>query len=131
MKGYKLWDPKNKEFISSKHVALNEASMVKSIVSQQVEKMMTKSEVSQRVKVDATSHCPVGSVSSGIPSIMTPGGDRVADMHTEHVEKGGSDAARGTKGNLRRWVVKKHVSYVDEANMTRPVGFIAAKKRVG
>ena len=67
--------------------------MVKPIVSQQVETMKIKSDVSQRVEVDATPHCPVGSVSSEIPSIVTPGGDRVADMDTEHI-KDGSDAAR-------------------------------------
>ena len=62
---------------------------------------------------------------------MTPGGDRAANMDTEHVEKDGSDAVRGTKGNPRRWVVKKHVSHVNEVHMTRPVGFFAAKKTVG
>ena len=61
---------------------------------------------------------------------MTSGGDRVADMDIEHVEKDGSDADRGTKGNLRRWIVKKHGSYVDKVHMTWPVWFIAAKKRV-
>ena len=71
--------------------------MVKPIVSQQVEKIKTKSEVSQRVEVDATPHCLVGSVSFWIPSVVTSGGDRVADMDTEHVEKDGSDAARGTQ----------------------------------
>ena len=76
LKGYKLCDPKNKEFISSKHVTLNEASMVKPIVSQQVEKMKIKLEVSQQVEVDATPHCPVGLVSSGIPSVVTPCGDQ-------------------------------------------------------
>ena len=90
--------------------------------------MKTKSEVSQRVEVDATPHCPVGSVLSGIPSVVIPGGDRVAD---KHVEKEGSDTTRGTKGNPRRWVVKKHASYVDKVHMTRPVVFITAKKRVG
>ena len=65
LKGYKLWDPKNKEFVSSRHVTLDEALMVKPTISQQVEIMKIKSEVSQRVEVDATSHCPVGSVSSG------------------------------------------------------------------
>jgi len=59
-----------------------------------VEIIKTKSEVSQRVNVDATPHCPVSLVSSEIPSVVTPGGDRVADMDTEHVEKDGSDAAR-------------------------------------
>ena len=83
------------------------------------------------MEVDATPHCPVGSVSSGILSVVTPGGDRVANMDTEHVETDGSDAARGTKGNPRRWNVKKHVSHVDEVHMTRTVGFIAATKRVG
>jgi len=51
-------------------------------------------------------------------------------MDIEHVEKDGSDADRGTKGNLRRWIVKKHGSYVDKVHMTWPVWFIAAKKRV-
>ena len=71
------------------------------------------------------------SVSSGILSVVTPGRDRVDDMDTEHVEKNDSDAARGTKGNRRMWVVKKHVSHVDEVHMTRPVRFITARKRVG
>ena len=34
--------------------------------------------VSQQVEVDATPHYPVGSVSSGIPSVVTSGEDRVA-----------------------------------------------------
>jgi len=125
LKGYKLWDPKNREFISNRHVTLDEASVMKPTISRQVEIRKTKG-VSQRVEVDATPHCPVGSVSSGIPSVVTEGGDRVADMDTEHVEKDGSDAARGTKGNPRRWVVKNHVSHVDEVHMTQPVGFITA-----
>jgi len=50
------------------------------------------------VNVDATPHYLVGSVSSGIPSVVTLGGDRVADMDTEHVEKDSSDAVKGTKG---------------------------------
>jgi len=87
LKGYKLCDPKNKEFISSKHVTLNEASMVKPIVSQQVEKMKTKSEVSQRVEVDSTPYYPVGSISSEIPSVVTPGGDRVADIDMSMLKK--------------------------------------------
>ena len=73
--------------------------MVKPIVSQQVEKTKTKSKVSQRVEVDSTPRCPVGSVSSGIPSIVTSSEDRVADMDTEHVKKDDSDAARRTKEN--------------------------------
>ena len=131
LKGYKLWDPKNKELVSSRHVTLDEASIVKPTISQKVETMKSKSEVSQRVKIDATQHYPVGSVSSGILSVVTPSGDRVADMETEHVEKDGSKAARETKRNPLRWVEKKRVSYIDEVHMTRPVGFVAAKKRVG
>ena len=53
------------------------------------------------MEINATPHCPVSLVSSGIPSVVTPGGDRVVDMNIEHVEKDGSDAVRGTKGNLK------------------------------
>jgi len=42
LKGYKLWDPKNKEFVSSRHVTLDEASIVKPTVSRQVEMRKTK-----------------------------------------------------------------------------------------
>jgi len=69
---------------------------VKPTVSLQVEIMKTKSEVSQPVEVDATPHCPVGSVSSGIPSGVTLGGNRVADMDIKHHKKDGSDAAKET-----------------------------------
>ena len=34
------------------------------------------------MEVDTTPHCLVGSVSSEIPSVVTLGGDRVADMAT-------------------------------------------------
>ena len=37
-----------------------------------------------------------------ISSVVTPSEDRVADLDTEHVEKDGSDAVGGTKGNPRR-----------------------------
>ena len=80
--------------------------MVKPIDSQQVETMKTKSEVSLRVEVDAALHCSVGLVSSGISSVVTLGGDRVVDMDTNYVEKDDSNAARGTKGNTRRSIVK-------------------------
>ena len=86
--------------------------------------------VSQRMVVDATPHCLVDSVLSEIPSVVTPGGDRVANMDTEHVEKDGSDAARGTKENPRRWVIKIHASHVDEVHITRLVGFVAARREL-
>jgi len=130
LKGYKLWDPKNKEFVSSRHVILDEASMVKPTISQQVETMKTKLEVSHRVDVDTTPHCPVGSVLSGIPSVVTPSGDRVADMDIEHVEKDGSYAVKVTKGNSRRWVIKKHVSHVYEVHMLSQLGSLLQKREL-
>ena len=100
-------------------VTLDVASMVKATVSQQVETMKTKSEVSQQVEVDATLHYLVGSISSGIPSVVTPSGDWAADMDIEPDEKDGSDAARGTNGNSRRWVIKKHVSHLHRGEECR------------
>ena len=48
-------------------------------------------------------------------------------MDTEHSDKVGSVAARGTKENPRKWVVKKHESQVDEVHMTQFIGFVVAK----
>ena len=62
MKSYKLWDPENKKIVLSKHVTFDEMSLLKSTVSQQVERMKIN-DVSQRVEVDATPPTPVGSVS--------------------------------------------------------------------
>ena len=70
--------------------------------------MKTKLVLSQWVESDATPRCPVGLVSSGILSVITPGGDRVVDMDIEHVEKVRSVVARGTTENLQKWVAKKH-----------------------
>ena len=64
--------------------------------------MKTKLVLSQRVESDVTPHCQVGSVSSGISSGMTLGGDQVVDIETEHVEKVSSVAARETKRNPRK-----------------------------
>jgi len=92
--------------------------------------MKTKSEVSQRVKVDVTLHYSVGSISFGISSIVISDGDRIADMNTEHIEKDGLNAARETKVNSRRWIIMTHISHVDEVHMTRPLGFIATMSSV-
>ena len=62
LKGNRLWDPENKKIVLSQHVTFDETSVLKSTISQQVERMKTK-EVSQRVEVDATPPPPVGSVS--------------------------------------------------------------------
>jgi len=82
MKGYRLWDPKNKKIVLSQNVTFDETSVLKSTVSQQVERTETK-KVSQRVKVDATPPSPVGSVSVKTSPDVTPGGDHVARVDTE------------------------------------------------
>jgi len=82
MKGYMLWDPENKKIVMSQHVTFDETSVLKSTISQQVERMKTK-EVSQRVEVDATPPSPVGSVSVRTSPDVTPDGDQVARVDTE------------------------------------------------
>ena len=42
-------------------------------------------DVLQRVEVDATLPSPVGSVSFGMSSNATPGGDHVAVLDAEHI----------------------------------------------
>ena len=104
--------PRNKKIVLSRHVIFGETSVLKSIVSQQVERTETK-EVSQRVEIDATPPSPVGSVSVKTSSDVTPGGDHVARVDAEQVE--GIDqnvelfAAIGTKVKPRSWI-KKHES---------------------
>ena len=53
MKGCKLWDPKNKKIVLSKHVTFCETLLLKSTISQQVERLKIKN-VLHRVTVDAT-----------------------------------------------------------------------------
>ena len=77
MKGYKLRDPENKKILLSQHVTFDETSLLKSTVSQQVERTKTK-DVPQRVEDDATLPSPVGSVSVRTSSDVTPRGDHVA-----------------------------------------------------
>ena len=55
IKGYKIWDPKDRKFVLNNHITFDEASLLKSTISQQVEIERTK-EVSQRVESDASSH---------------------------------------------------------------------------
>jgi len=85
LKGYKLWDNKNKKFAISMDVTFDEASMLRPN-SQQVESMKTK-KVSQRVEDDATPHSPVGSVSFEISLNVTPDGDHVVILYIGHVKK--------------------------------------------
>ena len=84
MKCYRLWDPENKKIVLSRHVTFDETSVLKSTVSQQVERTETK-KVSQRVEVDVTPPSPVGSVSVKTSPDVTPGGDHVARVDTEQV----------------------------------------------
>ena len=55
---------------------------MKSIISQQVERLNTK-DILQRVKFDATSPSLVGLISVGISPDATPGRDHVTVMDTE------------------------------------------------
>jgi len=71
MKGYKLWDPKNKRIMLSKHVTFDETSLLKSTIFKQVERLKTK-EISQRVEFDATPPPPIGSVSVRTSLDVTP-----------------------------------------------------------
>jgi len=54
IKGYKIWDPKDRKFVLSRDVTFDKASMLKPTISQQVEIEKTK-RVLQQVKSDATS----------------------------------------------------------------------------
>jgi len=98
--------------VLSQHVTFDETSVLKSTVSQQVERMNTK-EVSQRVEVDATPPSPVGSVLMKTSPDVTPSGDHVARVDTGYVEDIDENvevfAAIGTKVKPRKWV-KKHES---------------------
>ena len=88
------------------YVTFNETSLLKSTVSQQVERTKTK-DVSQRVDVDATPPPPVGSVSVRISPDVTPG-EIVASFDVEQVEDIDENVewfkATGIKIKLRKWV---------------------------
>ena len=76
--------PRNKKIVLSKHVTFDETSLLKSTISQQVERLKTK-DVPQRVKVDATPPPLVGSVSVRTLSDVTPS-DHIASFDAEQVE---------------------------------------------
>jgi len=121
----------------SKHVTFNETLLLKSTISQQVERLKTKDR-SQREKVDATPPFSVDLVSVGISPDVRTGGDYVTVIDTEQVEL---VAAKEIKLNLRKWVKKREseIGELDklklkvivlydgigkEIHMTQLVGFI-------
>ena len=53
VKGYKIWDAKDKKFILSKDVTFDEASMLKPTISQKVEIEKTKG-ISQQAEIKKT-----------------------------------------------------------------------------
>ena len=97
---YRLWDPEDKKIVMSRNVIFGETSMMKSTVSQQVERTKTKVG-SQWVEVDATPSSPVGSALEETSSEVTPGGDHESKGDAEQVEDIAEDvelfAAIGTK----------------------------------
>ena len=114
LKGYRLWDPENKKIVLSRHVTF-ETSVLKSTVSQQVERTETK-EVSQQVEVVATPPSPVGSVSVKTSLDVTPSGDHVTRVNAEQVEDINENvelfAAIGTKIKSRKWVRSMNLKLV-------------------
>ena len=136
--------PRKQEDRVESACTFDETSVLKSTVSQQVERTKTK-EVSQRVEVDATLPSPVGSVSVKTSPDVTPGGDHIARVDTEQVEDIDENvklfAAIRTKIKPRKWV-KKHESQAcdrdklklkviflhdgsEEVHMTQPDRFAA------
>ena len=90
--GYKLWDFETKKIVLSSNVTFDEASLMKSIDSQQVESIAQTIEVSQRVESDATPHLVEitphssdSSVSFGLSAEVTQLGERVASLDTEDI----------------------------------------------
>ena len=88
VKGYKIWDPKDKKTILSRDVTFDEASMIKPTDSQLVESKNT-TEVSQWVESYATPRTPVSSISFEIPPTVTHDENDVADEDTEDIENQG------------------------------------------
>jgi len=88
IKGYKIWDPKDKKFVLSGDFTFDEASILKPTISQQVEIEKTKG-VSQQVKSDVTSPSLKRSVSLEIIPMVTQGSDHVAEQNADDDEDQG------------------------------------------
>ena len=87
VKGYKIWDPKDKKFVLSRDVTFDEASMLKPKISQQVEIIKTK-EVLQQVKNDANPLSLESSASVRIIPKVTQGNDQADDEVDADDEEG-------------------------------------------
>ena len=90
MKGYKLWDPKNKKIVMSRDVTFDETSMMKPTSSQPVESGQTN-EVSQRVNSDTTPRSLEILIPFEFSPEVTHDDDHVDDEDTEDVENLGSE----------------------------------------
>jgi len=88
VKGYKIWDPKDKKFILSRDVTFDEGSILKSTIFQQVEIEKSK-RISQLVESDATSPSLERSISLKIIPTVILGSDHVADQDTDDDEDQG------------------------------------------
>ena len=99
VKGYKIWDPKDKKFILSRDVTLDEASMVKPIDSQQVESQTTDMML-QQVESDATSSSLGRSVSFEVIPSVTQGGDQVAEHDADNDDEDQGHAMRDVQESI-------------------------------
>jgi len=82
IKGYKIWDPKDMNFIFSRDITFDETSMLKPKITQQVKIVKTK-EVSQQVENDANPPSLESSVSLRIMSKVTQGNYQVAEVDAD------------------------------------------------
>jgi len=88
VKGYKIWDAKDKKFILSRDVTFDEALMVKPILSQHVKSEKTKG-ISQQVENEATSSSLDRTISLEITPAVTQDSDHVADQDADNDEDQG------------------------------------------
>ena len=88
IKGYKIWDPKDRKFVLSRDVTLDEASMMKPTNTQQVESEKTK-RISQQVESDAISPSLERLILLEIIPAVTKCGDHVADQDIDDNENQG------------------------------------------
>jgi len=85
MKGYKVWDPKDKKIILSRDITFDEASIAKPTDSQRVESEKIK-RIPQQIENNATPPSIDSSVSFEITPEMTQGDDHIADEDADDVK---------------------------------------------